>query len=72
MATCGELVSTHMLKKSWVENWLHKCQLLVSVMLPLGGTVALLPKALALYHTDPRYLYQMFHNTSCLWAPLHI
>ena len=39
MATCGELVSSHIPKKSWVENWLHECQLLASVMLPLGGTV---------------------------------
>ena len=39
MATGGELVSTHMPKKSWVENWLHECQLLASVTLPLGGTV---------------------------------
>ena len=40
MATHGELVSTCMPKKSQVENWLHECQLLASVMLPLGGTVA--------------------------------
>ena len=40
MATCGELVSTHMPKKSWVEHWLHECQLLASVTLPLGSTVA--------------------------------
>ena len=33
MATGGELVSTHMPKKSWVKNWLHECQLLASVML---------------------------------------
>ena len=39
MDTHGELVSTHMPKKSQVENWLHECQLLASVMLPLGGTV---------------------------------
>ena len=39
MATCGEIVSTHMPKKSRVENWLHECQLLASVTLPLGGTV---------------------------------
>ena len=39
MATCGELVSTHMPKKSRVENWLHERQLLASVTLPLGGTV---------------------------------
>ena len=26
MATCGELVSTRMPKKSWVETWLHECQ----------------------------------------------
>ena len=40
VATHGELVTSHMPKKSQVENWLHKCQLLVSVTLPLGGTVA--------------------------------
>ena len=39
VATSGELVSTHMPKKSQVENWIHKCQLLTSVLLPLGGTV---------------------------------
>ena len=39
MATHGELVSTHMPKKLWVENWLHEYQLLASVTLPLGGTV---------------------------------
>ena len=39
MATRGELVSTHMLNKSQVKIWLHKCQLLMSVTLPLGGTV---------------------------------
>ena len=39
MATRGELVSTHMPKKARVENWLHECQLLVSVTLPLGSTV---------------------------------
>ena len=39
MATCGELVSTHIPKKSQVENWLHECQLLASVTLPLSGTV---------------------------------
>ena len=40
VATRGELVSTHMPKKLRIENWLHKCQLLVSVTLPLGGTVS--------------------------------
>ena len=44
MATGSELVSTHMPKKLRVENWLHECQLLASVMLPLGGTV---------YHYSP-------------------
>ena len=39
VATSGELVITHMPKKSRVENWLHECQLLASVTLPLGGTV---------------------------------
>ena len=39
MATHGELASTHIPKKSLVENWLHECQLFASVMLPLGGTV---------------------------------
>ena len=39
MATCGELVSTHMPKKSRVKSWLHECQPLASVTLPLGGTV---------------------------------
>ena len=39
MATHDELVNTHMLKKSLVENWLHECQLLASIMLPLGSTV---------------------------------
>ena len=43
MATGGELVSTHMPKKSLVENWLFECQLLASVTLPLGGTVRVLP-----------------------------
>ena len=41
--TCGELVSTHMPKKSRVKNWLHEYQLLVSVTLPLGGTVCTIP-----------------------------
>ena len=41
MATHGGLVSTHMPKKSWVKNWLHECQLLASVMLPLSSTVTL-------------------------------
>ena len=40
VATRGELVSTHMPKKLRIENWLHECQLLVSVTLPLGGTVS--------------------------------
>ena len=39
VATHGEIVSTHMPKKMWVKNWLHECQLLASVPLPLGGTV---------------------------------
>ena len=39
MATRGKLVSTHMPKKLGVENWLHECQLLASVTLPLDGTV---------------------------------
>ena len=39
MVTHGELVSTHMPKKSQVKNWLHECQLLSSVMLPLGSAV---------------------------------
>ena len=42
MATGGELASAHMPKKLRVENWLHECQLLVSVTLPLGSTVAII------------------------------
>ena len=41
MATGGELVSTHMLKKLRVENWLLECQLLASITLPLGSTVCM-------------------------------
>ena len=39
VATRGESVSTHMPKKSRVENWLHECKLFASVTLPLGSTV---------------------------------
>ena len=42
MATGGKLVSTHMPKKSREKNWLLECQLLVSVTLPLDGTVVFL------------------------------
>ena len=42
MATRGELVSTHMPKKSRVENWLHECQLLASITLPLGAMYVML------------------------------
>ena len=41
VATHGELVGTHMPKKSWVENWLHECQLLANVTLLLGDTVCM-------------------------------
>ena len=40
LACHGELINTHMPKKLWVKNRLHECQLLVSVTLPLGGTVS--------------------------------
>ena len=43
MPTHGDLVSTHKPKKSRVKNWLHECQLLVRVTLPLGSIVAELP-----------------------------
>ena len=39
MVTGGELVSAHMPKKSQLKNWLHECQLLASVTLPLDSTV---------------------------------
>ena len=39
MAIRGELVSTHMPKKLRFEIWLHECQLLTGVILPLGSTV---------------------------------
>ena len=41
MATRGEFISIHMPKKSLVKNWQYECQLLASVMLPLGGTVCM-------------------------------
>ena len=54
MATCGELVSTHMPKKSRVKNWLHECQLFTSVTLPLGRCI----------HSCKTQLISLFHDLS--------
>ena len=60
MATRGELVSTQMPKKSWVENWLHECQLLASVTLPLGSTVAMCDCSIRIFYCTVTVLLEYF------------
>ena len=72
MATGGELVSTHMPKKSRVENWLHKCrdecQLLASVTLPLGSTVYLYGKVLMYLMSNIALKLRLGHMIECCAA----